>query len=86
MSKEKKYVDISIIEEIIEQTYHEILLDADKFRDFSKEILRKCESNSYCNEIKISRIKKLLKKYYENPEKYKDNSVIEAIDRILSEK
>lgn len=82
----EKYVDISITEDIIEQTYHELLFNADKFREYSKEILRKCEVNNDCSEMKIVRIKKLLKKYHENPDKYRKDIIITAIEKIVNEK
>lgn len=85
MSKSERYVDINIAEDIIEQTYHELLFNADKFREYSKEIQRKCEANDDCSEMKVLRIKRLLKRYHEKPEKYREDIVIQAIEKILDE-
>lgn len=86
MSNSEKYVDISIIEDIVEQTYHELLNDADKFREYSREVLRKCEYYNDCNEKKILRIKKILKNYNKQPDKYKCIDIIKTIEIILNEK
>ena len=36
MSKLRKYIDIGDVEDFIEQTYHELIFDADKYRNYCK--------------------------------------------------
>lgn len=86
MSKLRKYIDIGDIEDFIEQTYHELIFDADKYRNYCKEILKKYESISDCNDVKIRRIKKIIKRHKERPEQYKSSDVINTIENILNEK
>lgn len=86
MSKLRKYIDIGDVEDFIEQTYHELIFDADKYRNYCKEILKKYESISDCNDVKIRRIKKIIKRHKERPEQYKSSDVINTIENILNEK
>jgi len=86
MSKLRKYIDIGDVEDFIEQTYHELIFDADKYRNYCKEILKKYESISDCNDVKIKRIKKIIKRHKERPEQYKSSDVINTIENILNEK
>ena len=86
MSKREKYIDIGDVEDFIEQTYHELIYDADKYRNYCKEILRQTESISMCNQVKIKRIKEIIKKYKKNPELYKSKDVLNTIEIILYEK
>lgn len=86
MSKLRKYIDIGDVEDFIEQTYHELIFDADKYRNYCKEILKKYESICDCNDVKIKRIKKIIKRHKERPEQYKSSDVINTIENILNEK
>ena len=86
MSKLRKYIDIGDVEDFIEQTYNELIFDADKYRNYCKEILKKYESISDCNDVKIRRIKKIIKRHKERPEQYKSSDVINTIENILNEK
>lgn len=86
MSKLRKYIDIGDVEDFIEQTYHELIFDADKYRNYCKEILKKYESISDCNDVKIRRIKKIIKRHKERLEQYKSSDVINTIENILNEK
>lgn len=86
MSKLRKYIDIGDVEDFIEQTYHELIFDADKYRNYCKEILKKHEFISDCNDVKIKRIKKIIKRHKERPEQYKSSDVINTIEIILNEK
>lgn len=85
MSKLRKYIDIGDVEDFIEQTYHELIFDADKYRNYCKEILKKYESISDCNDEKIERIKKIIKCHKERP-KYKSSDILNIIELILNEK
>lgn len=86
MSKLRKYIDIGDVEDFIEQSYHELIFDADKYRNYCKEILKKYESISDCNDVKIERIKKIIKRHKERPDQYKSLDVIDAIEIIINEK
>ena len=86
MSKLRKYIDIGDVEDFIEQSFHELIFDADKYRNYCKEILKKYESISDCNDVKIERIKKIIKRHKERPNQYKSSDVIDAIEIILNEK
>lgn len=86
MSKLRKYIDIGDVEDFIEQSYHELIFDADKYRNYCKEILKKYESISDCNDVKIERIKKIIKRHKERPDQYKSSDVIDAIEIIINEK
>lgn len=86
MSKLRKYIDIGDVEDFIEQSFHQLIFDADKYRNYCKEILKKYESISDCNDVKIERIKKIIKRHKERPNQYKSSDVIDAIEIILNEK